>query len=79
MITKIEGNYVTIVSQYRSGIWLLADFSDEELREQKYILLGKLYGPITAKAISDTFGVVEKLNEELANRQNSRWCATTTG
>lgn len=71
MITKIEGNRVVVeTSEKTTGTYLLADFSDEELQEEKGAAMGRLTvsAELGIGPMASLYDLIAQINGELDKR-----------
>ena len=72
MINKIEHGYVHLKVGRGCGIYEIQDFDNDELRENRSILQGKLLdAPMTQSQTENVEDCIRKINEELEKRINN--------
>ena len=72
MILKIEHGYVHLKVSRGCGIYEIQDFGDDELRENRSILQGKLFDVTMTLSQKETIeDSLKKINEELEKRINN--------
>lgn len=75
MITQINNGVITVsVNGKAAGVYSWSDFSDEELRQEKYVLIGNLLeteakGSEGREEINNTYNMIAAINGELDKRK----------